>query len=304
MNKNAITSEPLDELYSGNVSIKRRSQLKLVWFRFKKNKMALLGLVIVAFLAIVAIFANIIADYDTLAIQQNMSIRMTAPCAEHIFGTDHYGRDMFARIVHGARISLSMGFITLGISLIAGSVLGSIAGFYGGRIDNVIMRVCDIFLAIPSTLFALTIVAALGGGLTNLLIAMSISRIPNTARVVRSSILNVQGSDYIEAARACGTPDARIIVKHIIPNAIGPIIVSATLGLGSTIVAIAGMSFIGLGVEAPRPEWGAMLSEGKQFLRTEPYLCIIPGIAIVFAVLGFNLVGDGLRDALDPKLKN
>lgn len=284
--------------------IKRRSQLRLIWFRFKKNKMALVGLAIIVILALVAIFADVIADYDTLAIKQDMSIRMTPPNAEHIFGTDHYGRDMFARIVHGARISLSMGFITLGISLTVGSLLGSVAGFYGGTIDNLIMRICDIFLAIPSTLFALTIVAALGGGLVNLLIAMSISRIPSTARVVRSSILNVQGSDYIEAARACGTPDSRIILKHIIPNAIGPIIVSATLGLGNTIVAIAGMSFIGLGVEAPAPEWGAMLSEGKQYLRSDPYLCMIPGLAIVFAVLGFNLVGDGLRDALDPKLKN
>lgn len=289
---------------SGSPAVKSRGQLKLIWFRFKKNKMALLGLAIVLALALVAVFAGVIADYDTLAVKQNMSIRMTPPCKEHIFGTDHYGRDMFARIVHGARISLTMGFITLGISLTVGSLLGSIAGFYGGKIDNVIMRICDVFLAIPSTLFALTIVAALGGGLVNLLIAMSISRIPNTARVVRSSILNVQGSDYIEAARACGTPDRRIIMKHIIPNAIGPIIVSATLGLGNTIVAIAGMSFIGLGVEAPTPEWGAMLSEGKQFLRSDPYLCMIPGIAIVLAVLGFNLVGDGLRDALDPKLKN
>ena len=285
-------------------NIKSRSQLKLIWFRFKKNKMALLGLAIILALALVAIFAEVIADYETMAVTQNMSMRKQPPSAEHIFGTDHYGRDMFARIVHGARISLTMGFITLGISLTVGALLGSIAGFYGGTIDNVIMRICDIFLAIPSTLFALTIVAALGGGLMNLLIAMSISRIPNTARVVRSSILNVQGSDYIEAARACGTPDSRIIMKHIIPNAIGPIIVSATLGLGNTIVAIAGMSFIGLGVEAPTPEWGAMLSEGKQFLRTDPHLCIIPGIAIVCAVLGFNLVGDGLRDALDPKLKN
>lgn len=289
---------------SDDTYIKRRSQLKLIWFRFRKNKMAIFGLSIIIVLAVIALFANVIADYDTLAVQQNMSQRKLPPSAEHIFGTDQYGRDMFARVIHGARISLTMGLITLGISLTVGSVLGSIAGFYGGKIDNIIMRICDVFLAIPSTLFALTIVAALGGGLVNLLIAMSISRIPSTARVVRSSILNVQGSDYIEAARACGTPDYRIIMKHIIPNAIGPIIVSATLGLGNTIVAIAGMSFIGLGVESPTPEWGAMLSEGKQYLRTDPHMCLIPGLAIVLAVLGFNLVGDGLRDALDPKLKN
>lgn len=303
-----MSSKELNAVAKANqtdeTAIKRRSQLKLVWFRFRKNKMAVFGLAIIIALALVAIFADVIADYDTLAVQQNMAERKLAPCAEHIFGTDGYGRDMFARIIHGARISLTMGFITLGISLTIGSILGSIAGFYGGTIDNVIMRICDVFMAIPSTLFALTIVAALGGGLVNLLIAMSISRIPNTARVVRSSILNVQGSDYIEAARACGTPDRRIIMKHIIPNAIGPIIVSATMGLGSTIVAIAGMSFIGLGVESPTPEWGAMLSEGKQFLRTDPHMCLIPGLAIVLAVLGFNLVGDGLRDALDPKLKN
>lgn len=283
---------------------KKRSQIKMIWYRFKKNKLAVVGLSILLCLTFVAIFAEVIADYETKAIEQNISIQFQTPNAEHWFGTDQYGRDVFARVVHGARISLSMGFLSLAVSIFFGSLFGAMAGYYGGKIDNIIMRVMDVFLAIPSTLMATTIVAALGGGLVNLLLAMSISSIPRFTRIIRSAILTVRGSDYIEAAKACGTPDSRIILRHVLPNAIGPIIVQATLNLANTIIAISGMSFIGLGIEAPMPEWGSMLAEAKSQLRYYPYLAIFPGLAIALAVFGLNLVGDGLRDALDPRLKN
>lgn len=284
--------------------IKKRSQFKSIFFRFKKNKLAMFGLVILIMMVMIAIFADFIADYETDAISQNMKIRLQTPNREHIFGTDHYGRDLFARVVFGTRISLFVGVVSITVSLAIGVVIGSVAGYYGGRIDNIIMRLMDVLLAIPQTLMAISIVAALGPGIINLLIAMSLSSIPRFSRIVRSSILSISGQEFIEAARACGTSDTRIIAKHIIPNAIGPIIVQATLNMASTIIAIAGLSFIGLGIEPPIPEWGSMLSEGKAQMRYYPHLVIIPGIAIVFAVMGLNLIGDGLRDSLDPRLRN
>lgn len=284
--------------------IKKRSQFKSIFFRFKKNKLAMFGLVILIMMIMIAIFADFIADYEADAISQNMKIRLQTPNRDHIFGTDHYGRDLFARIVFGTRISLFVGVISITVSLAIGVVIGSVAGYYGGRIDNVIMRLMDVLLAIPQTLMAISIVAALGPGIVNLLIAMSLSSIPRFSRIVRSSILSISGQEFIEAAKACGTSDTRIIAKHIIPNAIGPIIVQATLNMASTIIAIAGLSFIGLGIQPPIPEWGSMLSEGKAQMRYYPHLVIIPGIAIVFAVMALNLIGDGLRDSLDPRLRN
>lgn len=283
---------------------KKRSQLKMILFRYKKNKLAVLGLIILCILILCAIFADVIADYDTMAIEQHIMDKLQPPSAEHWLGTDHYGRDVFARIIHGARISLSMGICTVFVSLAVGSLFGAIAGYYGGKVDNIIMRIMDVFLAIPNMLMAVCIVGALGGGLVNLLIAMSISSVPKFTRIIRSSILTVRDMEYIEAAKACGTKDRRIILKHILPNAIGPIIVNATLSLANVILSISGMSFIGLGIEKPMPEWGSMLAEGKAQMRYFPNLVIFPGIAIALAVLGLNLVGDGLRDALDPKLKN
>jgi peptide/nickel transport system permease protein len=283
---------------------KKRSQLKMIMFRYSKNKLAVLGLIILIILSLCAIFADVIADYDTMAIEQHIMEKLQPPSKEHWFGTDHYGRDVFARIVHGARISLSMGIGTVFVSLAVGSLFGALAGYYGGKVDNIIMRVMDVFLAIPNILMAVTIVGALGGGLVNLLIALSISSVPKFTRIIRSSILTVRDMDYIEAAKACGTKDRRIILKHVIPNAIGPIIVNATLSLANVILSISGMSFIGLGIEKPMPEWGSMLAEAKAQMRYYPSLVIIPGICIALAVFGLNLVGDGLRDALDPKLKN
>lgn len=284
--------------------VKKRSQIKAIWFRFKKNKLAVLGLILLFLMVAIALLADFIRDYEQYVITQNISQRLLPPSGENIFGTDQFGRDMFARIIHGARISLSLGLITISASLTVGAIIGSISGYYGGKIDGFFMRIMDVILAVPNILMAISIVAALGPGLGNLLIAMSVAQVPTFARVVRASIMPILGQEFIEAAKACGTKDSRIIFRHILPNAIGPIIVQATLGMATTILAISAMSFVGLGIEPPTPEWGAMLSEGRVHMRNYPHLVIIPGIAIVFAVMGLNLIGDGLRDALDPKLKN
>jgi peptide/nickel transport system permease protein len=251
-----------------------------------------------------AIFADFIVDYETEAIKQNMQNRFSPPSKEHFFGTDNFGRDVFARIVFGARISLFVGIITVGISLFFGVLIGATAGYFGGKVDNILMRIMDVFLAIPQMLMAIAVVAALGTDMFNLLIALSVSQIPRFARIVRSSILTVKGQDYIEAARACGTSNSRIIIKHILPNAIGPITVQATLNVAITILVISALSFVGLGVQPPTPEWGSMMADSKSQLRYHPYLVIIPGIFIGLTVMSLNVIGDGLRDALDPRLKN
>lgn len=283
---------------------KSRGQLGAIWYRFKKNKLAMAGLAVFLFLVLVAVFADVIADYETEVVKQNMQIRFTPPCAEHWFGTDDYGRDIFARIVHGTRISLFVGIISILVSLAIGSVIGAAAGYYGGRTDDIIMRFMDVFLAIPSTLLAISVVAALGQGMTNLVIAMSSSQIPRFARIVRSSILSIKGQEFIEAARCCGMRDSRIILRHILPNAIGPIIVQCTLNIARMILTISGLSFVGLGISPPTPEWGSMLASARSSMRYYPYLVLFPGIAIAITVMSLNLIGDGLRDALDPKMKN
>lgn len=285
-------------------TIKKRSQMKFIWHRFKKNKLAMIGLFMLIILTLLSVCAPLLSDYEKDVISQDVKIRFQSPNKDHIFGTDQYGRDIFARIIYGGRISLSMGFAVVAIAMLFGSIIGASAGYYGGKIDNVLMRIMDVFLAIPQILMAMAIVAALGTDIRNLLIAMSIANIPKFARIVRSAILQIRNQEFIEAARACGTSDVRIILKHIIPNAIGPIIVQATLNIAQTIIGIAGLSFIGLGIQPPKPEWGTMLAEAKSHMRNYPYLVIIPGLSIMMAVLAFNLIGDGLRDALDPKLKN
>lgn len=276
----------------------------MIWRRFRKNKTAVLGLVMLIIIILVAASANILVDYQKDALEMNILDRFMKPCMKHILGTDHYGRDMFARIIFGARVSLSLGFGSILISVLIGLVIGSVAGFYGGRIDNLLMRIMDIFLAIPHVLMAMIIVAALGAGVQNLLIAMAISSTPQFARIVRSAVITQRDSLYVEACRAIGTTDSRIILKHIIPNALGPIVVQATLNLAKTILNISFLSYLGLGVPSPTPEWGAMLAEAKEFMLYNPYLIIVPGCAIIVSVLSLNLLGDGLRDALDPKLKN
>ncbi len=286
------------------VAIKKKSQMATFVHRFAKNRLALTGFIVLVILALGAIFADFIVDYEQDAITQNYKERYQPPSREHIFGTDGFGRDVFARILYGARISLSVGIICIAASLVAGSLIGAVAAYYGGRVDNALMRIMDVFLAIPQTLMAICIVAALGTGTIKMLIALSIAQVPQFARVVRSAILTVKGQEFIEAAKACGTSDARIIARHIIPNAVGPIIVQATLNVAHTIISITMLSFLGIGVQPPTPEWGSMMSDAKSQMRYYPYLVYIPGIFIGLTSLSLNLIGDGLRDALDPRLKN
>ncbi len=261
------------------------------------------GLVLIVMFVCMALFAPLIADYDTQVIKLNIPERLESPSANHWFGTDEYGRDIFYRIVYGTRISLFVGVISVGIALSIGGFLGAIAGYYGGKLDNAIMRVLDVLLAIPAILLAITIVSALGSSILNLMIAVGISNIPGFARVVRASILSVKDQEFIEAAKAIGAKDHVIILKHVLPNSMAPIIVYATLKVATAIMATASLSFIGLGVQPPTPEWGSMLAGGRQYMRDQMYIVMFPGLAIVLAVLSLNLIGDGLRDALDPKLK-
>ncbi|WP_243109426.1 ABC transporter permease [Anaerophilus nitritogenes] len=283
-------------------STKKRSQYLEVWRRLKQNKSAMVGLLIIIILILSAILAPFIAPYGID--DQDLLNTLQTPSKDHWMGTDNFGRDIFSRIVYGSIISLQVGFISVGIAMIVGGSLGAIAGYYGGKLDNLIMRMMDILLAIPSILLAISIVAALGHGLKNVMIAVGISSIPSYARIVRASVLTLKDQEFVEAARAVGTNNTRIILKHIIPNSMAPIIVQATLGVAGAILSAAGLSFIGLGIQLPTPEWGAMLSSGRQFIRDYPHMTAFPGLAIMITIFGLNLLGDGLRDALDPRLKN
>ncbi len=285
------------------LEIKKRSQMADIWRHFKKNKAAIAGLILIILFICMAIFAPLIGDYQDDALKMNVRERLQAPNLDNWFGTDEFGRDIFIRIVYGTRISLFVGIISVSIALSFGGLLGSIAGYYGGKIDNVIMRILDVILAIPAILLAITIVAALGASILNLMIAIGIANIPGFARVVRASILSVKDQEYIEAARAIGAKDHTIILKHVLPNSMAPIIVFATLKVATAIMATASLSFIGLGVQPPTPEWGSMLAGGRSYIRDQMYIVLYPGLAIVLSVLSLNLIGDGLRDALDPKLK-
>ena len=285
------------------VKIKKKSQAGDIWRRFLKNKTAVFGLIVFSLIMLVVLLADVIVSYDS-ALTQNIMDRLQAPGAAHWFGTDNFGRDIFARIVHGSRNSLLVGIGAVAIGITVGGLLGSVAGFYGGKIDSVIGRIMDTIMSIPLMLLVLSLVTALGNSLINVLLAMMIANIPQYVRIVRAAILSVVGQDYIEAARACGTSNLKIIVKHVIPNAIGPIIVQATMAVGTMILNAAGISFLGMGIQPPTPEWGAMLNEGKQFMTMYPYIVVFPGIAIGLTALALNLMGYGLRDALDPKLKD
>ena len=287
-----------------NSAIRKRSQLSLIWHRLRRNRLAMLGLALMSAILLLAVFADVIADYDTKVVGMNMVERLQTPSAKHWFGTDGYGRDVFARIIHGSRLSLSLSIISMLIAVAVGSMIGAISGYFGGRVDDVLMRLMDMLLAIPPMLMSISIVAALGRSMANLMLALALAYMPVFARVIRSSILSVKDQEFVEAARACGTSDARIILRHIIPNAVGPIIVQATLAMGSSILTISSLSFMGMGIQPPQPEWGTMLYEGRDLIRTSPYLVIFPGAVIAVSVLSLNLLGDGLRDALDPRLKN
>lgn len=280
----------------------KRSQIGEIWRRLRKNKAAMFGLAIILIIMLMAIFAEVIAPYDYS--QQNLSARFQKPSLEHLFGTDNFGRDIFSRVVYGARISLKVGLISVLVSVAAGGTLGAVAAFYGGRTDNIIMRILDVVLAIPGMLLAIAIAATLGAGLGNMMIAIGIGSVPGYARVVRASVLTVKEQDYIEVARSIGASDARIIFRHILLNAMAPILVQATLGVAGAILSCASLSFLGLGIEPPTPEWGSMLSSTRQYISQYWWLTAFPGGMIMLTVYALNVLGDGLRDALDPRLKD
>lgn len=270
--------------------------------RFLKNKLSILGIIILLVFILAAVFADFIAPYDYDA--QDLENVYQSPCLEHPFGTDATGRDQFSRVIYGGRASLTIGFASVAISLVLGIILGCIAGFYGGAYDSVIMRIIDMMMAIPSVLLAIVITSALGTGLFNLTLAMGISSIPAYARITRASIMSIRGSEYIEAARLSGCSDVRIITRHVLPNILAPLIVQVTLGLGLAILSASSLSFLGLGVQPPTPEWGSMLSAARGEIRNYPYLLVFSGCAIALVVLALNMVGDGLRDALDPRMRS
>jgi peptide/nickel transport system permease protein len=272
------------------------------WYSFKKNKLAVVGTVIVLFFILLAIFAPLITPEGIN--DQKMEVRLQAPSADHWFGTDDFGRDIFSRVVFGARISLWVGTFAVMGSIIVGCLLGILAGYYGRWVDTLISRAFDIMLAFPSILLAIAIVAVLGPSLRNALIAIAIINIPNFGRLIRSRVLSVKEEEYIMAAKAVGMKDSRILFQHILPNSMAPIIVQGTLAIATAIIEAAALGFLGLGADAPNPEWGKMLADAKDYMIQAPWTMIFPGLAIMLTVLGFNLMGDGLRDALDPRMKS
>ncbi len=275
--------------------------------QYKKNRSALIGAWIVLALIFFAIFAPFLTSYDPLI--QDISNRLIPPSWEsggsfaHLLGTDDFGRDMYSRIIYGARISLTIGIVSVGISLFFGVIMGLVAGYFGGYVDIIIMRIVDMMLSIPAILLAIVIVSILGPDLFNAMIAIGVVGIPTFARIIRSSVLGEKEKEYVTASRVNGSSNIRLMSKVILPNCTTPIIVQATMGFASAVLEAAGLSFLGLGAQPPTPEWGAMLSDSLQFITTAPWMIVYPGIAIFLTVMGFNLVGDGLMDVLDPKLK-
>lgn len=270
------------------------------FYDFRKNRLALVGIIIVISVLVVALFAPLIQMHDPL--QQNISNRLQTPNWEHFFGTDHLGRDVWSRIVHGSRVALLVGLIAVGIGIVFGLPIGAIAGYYRGKVDEVIMRIMDAVLAFPPLLMALVVVTILGSSLFNTMIAIGVDYIPRFARVVRGSVLSEREKEYVEAGRMVGESNLSILFRQILPNSMSPLIVQATVFIAYAMLTEAALSFLGLGIQPPNPSWGSMLNEAKLFIESDPYLAIIPGLAISITVLGFNLFGDGLRDILDPRL--
>lgn len=279
------------------------SPLQETVYRFCRNKVSLIGLAIVIILVLIIIFGEQISPY-ALGVKQDIPNRLQGPSPEHWFGTDGYGRDIFTRVIHGTKYTMMIAIPAVFLAQVVGVILGALAAFYSRWLDDVLMRILDIFQAIPGTLLALAIVAALGTSLPNLVIAMMVSRVPGATRSARAVMLSLVGQEHIEAARSYGSRDYQLIFRHIIPNALGPMIVDLTINLSAITLQVSSLSYIGLGVQPPTPEWGVLLSEAREFMQVAPHTILFPGIAILLAALAFNLVGDGLRDALDPRLRD
>lgn len=278
-----------------------KGQAAQIWASFRKNRTAMAALVVLLLIVIAAVGCGFVFDYNTQALGMNPGARLLPPSAQHWFGTDNFGRDLFVRVLFGARYSLAFGLGCTFLSLLLGCIFGAVSAYYGGVVDNVIMRIVDAVMCIPGILLALAIVAVAGAGFRSLLVAITISNVPGFTRMVRSVVLSVSSQDYIEAARSCGTRDRTIILRHVLPNALGPILVNCMMQIAGMILTAAGMSYISMGVQAPTPEWGNMLSEGMEMMRAYPHLVIFPGLAILITALCFNLIGDGLADAVDPR---
>lgn len=278
---------------------KRDTELRQVWRHLRRNRLAMAGLVVLALFLFCAIFAPLLAPYDP--IKTNYDVALQGPSADYILGADWLGRDVFSRILFGSRISLIIGLISVTIGMLIGVPIGALSGYYGGKFDLFIQRLIDILIAFPGILLAIVVVAVLGVGVENVMIAVGIASVPIYTRLVRGSVLAVKEQGYVAAAKSLGIGDMRIILRHIMPNCLGPIIVQSTFQVATAILWAAGLGFLGLGAQPPDPEWGAMLSKGREYIRTAHHLTTYPGLAILFMVLGFNLLGDGLRDALDPR---
>jgi peptide/nickel transport system permease protein len=283
----------------GNETYQPRSQWRLAWGRFKRNWLAVIGLVLLAIIILLVICAPLLANFDPNAIDYNNVLK--PPSAQHFFGTDNIGRDIYSRVLWGGRDSLRVGMVAVLISIVGGVALGLFSGYVGGAVDAVIQRFVDLTFAFPNILLLLSIVAILGPNLTTVLVAIGISGIPGYSRLMRGSVLQALNTEYVLAARLIGAKDGRIMLRHILPNVLTPIIVYGTLGLGGGVMLTAGLSYLGLGAQPPAPEWGAMLNLGRTYLRSAPWMSIYPGLAVSLTVLAINLIGDGLRDALDPK---
>lgn len=280
-----------------------QGKAKEIWRRMKKNKGAMIGLFMLGIMSIILIAAPLFISYES-AITQDFSLMLAGPSREHFFGNDGYGRDIFARIIYGGRTSVGIALLATVLSCIVGSILGAIAGYFGNTVDNIIMRSLDIFMSVPDILFTMAVVYALGASFTNLIVALTLAYFTNYVRLVRSEVLTLSEQDYVEASRAGGANSMRIILSHIIPNSIGVIIVNTTMNVAKIILYESTLSFLGLGMPSPQPEWGQMLSESREFMRNAPHLMIFPALAIVITACSINLVGDGLRDSLDPHLKS
>ena len=280
---------------------KGQSQFDIVWRQLRRNKGALLGGFIVILEVLIAILAPVFAPYDPIL--QDLTAALDPPSREHLLGTDEVGRDSLSRIIFGTRITLRVGLVSMGIAIFFGVMLGLLAGYYGGRIDDILMRMMDIWLAFPGILLALAIVAVLGPSIFNVMIAVGLSSIPGFVRLTRSSVLSVREMEYVVSATAVGCGGPRIMVLHILPNVLAPVIVLGTMGMAGAILHAAALSFIGMGAQPPTPEWGALLAAGRSWMRQAWWLTTFPGVAIMITVLGINMFGDGLRDAFDPRLR-